>query len=110
MPTFVHAVGAHGQLSMDYGFVLKLSSISDLLDYWEKKREGEFSDGIKSYLQSKEFEYATKGTYSGKGHVANKIGEIFASVCFIEGYKEDNERGSVQTAIGGFVTRTLDAW
>lgn len=107
MPTFVRAIVSHGQVKLDYGFVLKLSSAEELLDYWTKKRASEFGVGLSNFLASKECEYLTRGTYSGKEHVSDPLAAVISHVCQIEAKKEGENEVTVKDVVDSLLTTTF---
>jgi len=105
MPTFVHAVALHGQVTLDYGYVLKLASNEELVEYWQKKRGSEFGKGLANFLGSKECESLTRGTYSGKEHVSDAIGGALVHICWIESKKDDKKEVLVKDVFDDFITK-----
>lgn len=107
MPTFVHATAIHGKLVLNYGFVLRLSSTEELIEYWAKKRAGEFGAGLSNFLASKECEHFTRGTYSGKEHVSDPLAAVISHVCYIETKKESENAVTVKDVVDNLLTTTF---
>lgn len=68
MPTFVHVIDKHKGMTLDYGFVLKIDGIIDLMNYVMCVKNTQMVNAFSEYLNSKEFDYLTKQGYSGKNH------------------------------------------
>lgn len=69
---FAKVISGHNDTEINYGFLIRITSILELIDYWMRVRTGFVSTGFYDYSRSRE--YAKLCGYSPKQMVKHKVG------------------------------------
>jgi len=95
MPTIAHVKWP--SMSLDYGWLFKLSNYTDLMTYWMDVRQNRFREGFANYLHSREFISLT-GVGVGQGdHLSHDDAQFLHAASLAETLR-DNPRSLVEIA------------
>ena len=95
MPTIAHVKWP--SMSLDYGWMFKLSSYPDLMLYWMDVRQNRLREGFANYLNSREF-ISLAGVGLGQGgHISHGDAHFLHAASLAETLK-DNPRSLVEIA------------
>lgn len=82
-------------MGIDYGWMFKISTYSDLLGYWQDVRQNRLQDGFSNYLHSREFISLAGEDIGASHHLSHSDAAFLNAVCLAETMK-DTPRGVVE--------------
>jgi len=98
--TFVRAVDRSRNMVLDYGFVLKITSFFELMNYWSDYRGSICEKGLSDFFES-DYYFELVGRNGAGKHIKTGYGVWVANLCDCEANKNKPRKSIIDVVVDG---------